>query len=231
MDNNLLIKKGLFLLIAAFLLLIWGCTEVKEPPKKSVKKKIIQTQSIPHSKTMKKSSPAKNRKAIDTRTRKAISTPREAVDIKKSKKIEKKPTKEIEKSVQTVVKEKTKVPYIYSPKGRPDPFRPFIVEVKVIPVKKGQRRIRLTPLERAALSQFKVVAILWSENESFAMVEDGTGKGYVIKIGTYIGKNGGKVIDIFQDHVVVEEPDIYGKKKANRIALKIRRGPGTGGLR
>ncbi len=225
-----MIKKGFFLAIAVFLLLILGCAEVKEPPKKPVKKKIVQTQPIPPSKTMKKSFPAKDRKAIDTR--KAISTPREAVDIKKSKKIEKKPTKEIEKkSVQTKVMDKTKVPYIYNPKGRSDPFRTFIVEVKVIAVKKGERRIRLTPLERAELSQFKVVAILWSEKESFAMVEDGTGKGYVIKTGTYIGKNGGKVTDIFQDHVVVEEPDIYGKKKANRIALKIRRGPGTGGRR
>jgi type IV pilus assembly protein PilP len=91
----------------------------------------------------------------------------------------------------------------------------------------------LTPLERGELSQFKVVAILASGTDRHAMVEDGTGKGYLVKIGTYIGKNGGKVTNIFSDHMVVEEKfvDIYGQTNSRRHAIKLRTSPGAGGRR
>jgi type IV pilus assembly protein PilP len=37
------------------------------------------------------------------------------------------------------------------------------------------------------------------------MVEDATGKGYEVRIGTYMGKNGGQVVDIQSDRILIRE--------------------------
>lgn len=243
MNGHFSKNKCLFLLAVVCLWLIWGCNESKEPQKKVVKRKIIQSQPIPSSKTVKKASPAKKVKVVQPS--RSASTTRKALDTGKSaisgKKIEKKPTREIikkpEKAEGAVKKKmareikKIEIPYVYNPKGRPDPFRPYITEVQSFTAVRPANWAPRTPLERSAISEFKVVAILWSEQDKRAMVEDGTGKGYIIKIGTFIGKKGGKVIDIFADHVVVEEQlvSIYGDKRTNRIPLKLRKSYGTGG--
>jgi type IV pilus assembly protein PilP len=55
------------------------------------------------------------------------------------------------------------------------------------------------------LSQLKLVAVVMGENRKIAMVEEATGKGYEVKIGTYMGKNEGQVVDIQPDRIVVRE--------------------------
>jgi type IV pilus assembly protein PilP len=56
-----------------------------------------------------------------------------------------------------------------------------------------------------------------------ALVEETTGKGYVIKTGTYIGKNAGKVVKIKKNKVIVEEEfeDVFGKIKTRQRELKL----------
>ena len=243
MDNYLSKNKCFLLLSVVFLWLMWGCTEAKESQKKEVKRKIIQSQPIPPSKTVKKSSPPKKVRAVQpsksaSTTRKTLVTEKSAISDKKieeksTKEIKKKPEKAEGEEKKKVAKEieKIEIPYVYNPKGRSDPFRPFITEVQAFTVARPKGWLPRTPLERSEISEFKLVAILLSEQDKRAMVEDGTGKGYIIKIGTYIGKKGGKVTDIFADHVVVEEQlkSIYGDKRTNRIPLKLRKGHGTGG--
>ena len=96
----------------------------------------------------------------------------------------------------------------YEPKSQLDPFMPLIQEKapgpsEVLEPDKPQRI--LTPLEKMALSQIKLVAVVIGENKKISMVEEATGKGYEVRIGTYMGKNGGQVVDIQSDHIVVKE--------------------------
>jgi type IV pilus assembly protein PilP len=84
-------------------------------------------------------------------------------------------------------------------------------------------RANLSPLERLDLGQLKIVGIVWDIREPRAMVEDAAGLGYVVKIGTPIGNNDGKVKAIRRDHVVVEESyeDAYGARKRRDVSMKL----------
>ncbi|RMG59686.1 MAG: hypothetical protein D6713_04870 [Deltaproteobacteria bacterium] len=101
-----------------------------------------------------------------------------------------------------------------------DPFVPFIRE-KIVPVARKTRA--LTPLEKFDLGELKLVGILMKGNERVALVEDNQGKGYMVKKGTRIGKNGGVVTRITDETVVVVEEfyDFSGRrvKKEKTLAL------------
>ncbi|MCF8124837.1 MAG: pilus assembly protein PilP [Desulfotignum sp.] len=96
----------------------------------------------------------------------------------------------------------------YVTKSQLDPFMPLIQEQKQTPLKteKQDKPLRvLTPLEKMDLSQIKLVAVVITDSRKIAMVEEPTGKGYEVKIGTYMGKNGGQVVDITFESIVVKE--------------------------
>ena len=95
--------------------------------------------------------------------------------------------------------------------GKRDPFRPFTLNNTEV-----KRDIaKLSPLERYELGQLKLVGIVWAAKQPNAMVEDAAGLGYVVRIGTPIGSNEGKVKTIQPGALVVEEFqfDVYGAKK------------------
>ena len=100
-----------------------------------------------------------------------------------------------------------------------DPFRPMTLRTKV------QTRVRenLSPLERFDLSQLKLVGIIWDIKEPRALVEDNTGLGYIVKVGTPIGNNDGKIKAIRSNEIVVEEiyPDAYGKPTKRDVDMRI----------
>jgi type IV pilus assembly protein PilP len=119
----------------------------------------------------------------------------------------------------------------YNPKGRFDPFEPlFKSEQDEVPAPKGSRKRRKpqTPLERVALSQLKLSAIMRTAKGNSAIVEDATGKGYVIRKGTYIGLNSGQVVDIDKDRVLIEEEseDISGELRIQNTELKLQKPAG-----
>lgn len=100
-----------------------------------------------------------------------------------------------------------------------DPFRPMTLRTKV-----GKApRENLSPLERYELSQLKLVGIVWDINEPRAMVEDTGGLGYIVKVGTPIGSNNGKVKAIYRNEVVVEEfySDDYGTRTKRDVGIKL----------
>jgi len=113
--------------------------------------------------------------------------------------------------------------YIYDPTGKPDPFKPFILEVKR---SKEEADKTLQPLQRYELSQLKLVAIIWNIDNPRALVEDSAGKGYIISKGSFIGNNQGKVADILENEVVVTEKstDIFGSTKTRAIRIKLHIG-------
>lgn len=121
----------------------------------------------------------------------------------------------------------------YDPKGRFDPFEPLFKEEPEAPAEptaksKRQPHKPQTPLERIALSQLKLSAIIRAPSGNRALVEDATGKGYVVTNGTYMGLNAGKVIQIARDKIVVEEEieNVLGELTLKNTELKLQKPAG-----
>ena len=113
----------------------------------------------------------------------------------------------------------------YYSQGKIDPFKPLIQdkpEESGTVVDEGPKRI-LTPLEKIDLSQIRLVAVIIMKNKRIAMVEEANGKGYEVGIGTYIGKNRGKVSEIKKSSIVITElvKDFKGRfaEQAQEIKL------------
>lgn len=85
-----------------------------------------------------------------------------------------------------------------------------------------------TPIEKVDLSQLKLVGIIFASGGNKALVEDASGKGFVIKKGTSIGIKSGRVIKILKGRVVVEEEaeSILGKTSLVKRELKLQKPPG-----
>jgi type IV pilus assembly protein PilP len=112
--------------------------------------------------------------------------------------------------------------YTYNPVGKADPFKPFI---QISAARNLSRRTPVTPLQKYEISQLKLVAVISTPEGNTALVEDSAGKGYIIKKGTEIGKNEGKVTKILKDKVIVEEiyQDMWGQTKTSEIPILLHR--------
>ncbi len=136
------------------------------------------------------------------------------------------------KPVSELVKESMAIATGYDPQGRFDPFEPLFKDEpssqSTADKSKRKKRTPQTPLERVAISQLKLSAIMRTAKGNSAIVEDATGKGYVIKKGTYIGLNSGQVIKIDKDHVVIEEEmeNVMGELVVQNTELKLQKPAG-----
>lgn len=113
--------------------------------------------------------------------------------------------------------------YAYNPIGKRDPFRSFLAS--------GERSgddVPQTPLQRYEVDQYQLVGIIWGVERPRALVQDPEGVGHVMEVGTYIGKNWGKVTRINSAEVVVTEEyqTIRGDLVVNDIRLAL---PVSGG--
>jgi type IV pilus assembly protein PilP len=106
--------------------------------------------------------------------------------------------------------------------GTRDPFRPFTLNARPV----TRRRENLSPLERFELAQLKLVGVIWNTREPKAMVEDSSGLGYVVHVGTPIGPSNGKVKAIRQNEIIIEESfvDLYGDRKRREVGMRILAG-------
>ncbi|MGD9182790.1 MAG: pilus assembly protein PilP [Desulfobacterales bacterium] len=121
-------------------------------------------------------------------------------------------------------------PPLYDPKGKIDPFEPLFREKPKLALKKKKQKKRTprTPLERIDISQLKLVAIVLASSGNRALVEESSGKGYVVKKGTYMGTNSGKVVKIEKDKVIVAEEfeDYRGNVTLRNREIKLPKPPG-----
>ncbi|HVN86990.1 MAG TPA: pilus assembly protein PilP [Candidatus Binatia bacterium] len=108
----------------------------------------------------------------------------------------------------------------YDPTGKRDPFRPFTLDLRSAapPPREPQ-----TPLQRYDIGQLTVVGILWEISPARAMIEDGIGMGYIVMVGTPIGRNNGVVKSIEPSRVIVEEKqiDFYGEERTSEVVMEI----------
>ena len=101
---------------------------------------------------------------------------------------------------------------------RRDPFKsPLFVS------KAATSKVPASPLLKYALSEFKLVGIIWGDLGSSAVVEAPDGKCYVIKKGEEIGKLRGKITKIAKEKVVVQNAvtDYLGKTQNQEIDMKL----------
>jgi type IV pilus assembly protein PilP len=119
---------------------------------------------------------------------------------------------------------------LYNPKGKIDPFEPLFRDKPSVALvkKKRKKRTPRTPLEKIDLSQLKLVGIILASSGNRALVEESNGKGYVVKKGTYMGTNAGKVVKIEKDTVIVAEEyeDFRGNVTLRNKELKLPKPPG-----
>ena len=101
----------------------------------------------------------------------------------------------------------------YDPTGKRDPFQPQAKSSG--PPSIGEQR---TPLQQFELSQLRLVAIIWEGGRvgtARAVVEDSAGLGYIMQVGTPIGRNDGRVTDIEPGRIVIEEwpVNVFGERR------------------
>ncbi|MFH1982688.1 MAG: pilus assembly protein PilP [Pseudomonadota bacterium] len=119
----------------------------------------------------------------------------------------------------------------YNPEGKIDPFAPIFKQssqetIATATTKvKREKRVPQTPLERLSLGQLTLVGIIRMQSGNRAIVQEASGKGYVVKNGTYIGPNAGRVIDIEENRVVIEEEveNVLGDVITRKQELKLQK--------
>jgi len=111
--------------------------------------------------------------------------------------------------------------YIYDAKGRRDPFGSLVETLK----KKPQRKKGATTIENFDIDEIKLVAIAWDKNQYFALITLPDNKSYTIRKGATLGINGGKVIEITKNSILVREQltDYKGQPKVKDTIMKLRK--------
>jgi len=200
------------------LFLYWGCDNQPEKPQKVtvISKKIVMPK--------KEKQPVKKDKKIEPSISETIKK-----DLKpKTGKINTGPVqKSVQKPDQQIELSETTVSY--KVEGKTDPFASiFRAGSSVLDDQSKKKRVPLTPIEKVDLSQLKLVGIIFASGGNKALIEDASGKGFVIKKGTSIGINSGRVIKILKNHVVVKEEakSILGKTSLVERELKLQKPPG-----
>ena len=193
------------ILIAVFLALpvLTGCGEKEPPPEK--KKPVA-----------KRAKPRKKQVSQKSESISDITTADEKKDLLSDKK-DAEPLKVADAEIEEE----------YNPIGRRDPFQSFIsragFEVESEIIEEDIVDISGAVLTKFQLRQLTLVGVLIGINdENIALVEDPTGKGYMVKVGTRIAN--GKVSEINLNEVIVVEKykNFLGeiKVKENFIRLK-----------
>lgn len=119
---------------------------------------------------------------------------------------------------------------VYTPAGKRDPFESLILEGKVEEgevsaedAKKCDLGRKREFLEGFDLSSFKIGGIVFS-NGAYALLEGGNGNGYTVRPGMHIGRRCGKITDITQEKIVVEEKfmNLRGGFETRETVLTLR---------
>ncbi len=93
-------------------------------------------------------------------------------------------------------------PFRYMAKGRRDPFVPLLN--------------KHPDTGALSLAQLELTGILWNRDESLAVLEDKTGKGYPLRVGDHIGN---ATLTSIKDGAVVFRVVIYGEVHYHTLKL------------
>jgi type IV pilus assembly protein PilP len=118
--------------------------------------------------------------------------------------------------------------YRYDAEDRRDPFVSLVkeklgTEEGLVPIDLGDRP--RGPLERFDISTLKLAGIIWGQLGRRGLIRAPDNKGYFVTVGTYMGEKGGQVINVTDDHLIVEEKykDPEGNIVGKTLTLPLRR--------
>jgi type IV pilus assembly protein PilP len=194
----------------------------KQAPQQPVLARKSEPSAVKSGRTVKSKPPLKPKSDISVYRQPSTSTPGVETDTSQKEMASTSPAAKAGSS--------SMLPAMYNPKGKIDPFEPLFREKPTVALKKSKRKKRTprTPLEKIDLSQLKLVAIVLASSGNRALVEESSGKGYVVKKGTYMGTNSGKVVKIEKNKVIVAEEfeDYSGKVTKRNREIKLPKPPG-----
>jgi Tfp pilus assembly protein PilP len=126
-------------------------------------------------------------------------------------------TSQQDQLIATLEEDDSVIPVVYNPSGKRDPFLPFnfAPEPEDDPNK--------TELEKYQIGQLRLAIVLEGDDPT-ALVENSAGKGFYVKKGTKIGTNGGEIVEIKKDKILILETtvDFTGQKKTRTVEMKLR---------
>ena len=102
-----------------------------------------------------------------------------------------------------------------------DPFRSFEWEQLALELSNSATE---GPLEKFDVSQLSLVGVVWNATKARALIQDPSGMSYIVAEGTKIGKSNGRVTQIDDNLVVVQETyvDSSGETTTKDIEMRIR---------
>ena len=112
--------------------------------------------------------------------------------------------------------------YEYNPIGKRDPFKSFLTRNDD---NDGDDTFARTALQKYNITQYNLVGIIWGVERPRALVQDPKGQGHVMELGTYIGKNWGKVTNIQDNSVIITEEYTtnQGELVVETIEMRLRK--------
>jgi type IV pilus assembly protein PilP len=107
-------------------------------------------------------------------------------------------------STAELVEEEEDLPgdgFSYNPAGKRDPFQTFLAR------RVGPSEIdpNVPPLQRWDVDKYILRGIIWNTNAPRALLIDPEHQGHVVRTGSYVGRNWGKVTSISEECIVVTE--------------------------
>jgi type IV pilus assembly protein PilP len=111
--------------------------------------------------------------------------------------------------------------YVYDPKGRRDPFLSLVQVSKP----RLERKKGASPIENYDVDDIKLIAIVWDNQQYYAMITLPDKKSYTIRKGMTLGLYNGKVSEITKDTVLISEQvkDYRGQTKTKDTTLRLRK--------
>jgi Tfp pilus assembly protein PilP len=125
---------------------------------------------------------------------------------------------EQEKFLQEFEENMKEPEFTYDAKNKKDPFRSFdFAPRKIAP--SGN-----TEVEKYSYAELKLTAIVQGFDQPKAILEDPTGKGHTIGIGSKVGNLGGEVIAVDKNKISILETsiDFQGKQNTRTVEIFLR---------
>lgn len=135
--------------------------------------------------------------------------------VSKTKSSEEKTKKDID--LTDIAQKKSN--YRYSAVGKKDPFRSYFGDVASLT---KEKKI-VSELQNFDITDLRLTAIIWGVTEPRVVIVAPDGKSHIVKSGSFIGKNWGKISRILPDKIEIIETykDPLGRKILNKLYLEL----------
>jgi type IV pilus assembly protein PilP len=109
--------------------------------------------------------------------------------------------------------------YYYNPAGKRDPFQGVLTHKDRANDEISKDAV---PLQRWDVDKYVLHGIIWNTSSPRALLIDPEGTGHVVRVGTYVGRNWGKVTSIEESGLVVTEEyqNIDGELIVNPVSVR-----------